>query len=187
MFAAKDIDFCPNPADTEAHYRASAPGAWALPSAAAWLRPWTKVIQHQESGPGGQDGVRRRACGPAARCCGWPRSGKYDGYLLEGMACPGGCVAGAGTVQPPEKSRRMLEQYKARAALDNPMDSEYMEDIELLYEDPENWDRVSAALIGGILDRRSRWKGQKRDTLAGVSLFCCGEAVLLRRFFPCLR
>jgi len=23
------------------------------------------------------------------------------------------------------------------------MDSEYMEDIELLYEDPENWDRVS--------------------------------------------
>ena len=25
------------------------------------------------------------------------RDGKYDGYLLEGMACPGGCVAGAGT------------------------------------------------------------------------------------------
>ena len=23
--------------------------------------------------------------------------GKYPGYLLEGMACPGGCVAGAGT------------------------------------------------------------------------------------------
>ena len=35
------------------------------------------------------------------------------------------------------------DRYKARAALDNPMDSEYMEDIELLYEDPENWDRVS--------------------------------------------
>jgi len=25
--------------------------------------------------------------------------GKYPGYLLEGMACPGGCVAGAGTMQ----------------------------------------------------------------------------------------
>ena len=24
--------------------------------------------------------------------------GKYPGYLLEGMACPGGCVAGAGTL-----------------------------------------------------------------------------------------
>ena len=28
------------------------------------------------------------------------KSGKYDGYLLEGMACPGGCVAGAGTLLP---------------------------------------------------------------------------------------
>ena len=26
------------------------------------------------------------------------KAGKLDGYLLEGMACPGGCVAGAGTV-----------------------------------------------------------------------------------------
>ena len=26
-------------------------------------------------------------------------AGKYPGYLLEGMACPGGCVAGAGTMQ----------------------------------------------------------------------------------------
>ena len=43
-----------------------------------------------------------------------------------------------GQHEVPEKSRRMLEQYKARAALDNPLDSEYMEDIELLYEDPEN-------------------------------------------------
>lgn len=24
------------------------------------------------------------------------KAGKYNGYLLEGMACPGGCVAGAG-------------------------------------------------------------------------------------------
>ena len=28
------------------------------------------------------------------------KAGKYNGYLLEGMACPGGCVAGAGTMQP---------------------------------------------------------------------------------------
>ena len=24
--------------------------------------------------------------------------GKYNGYLLEGMACPGGCIGGAGTL-----------------------------------------------------------------------------------------
>ena len=28
------------------------------------------------------------------------KAGKYKGYLLEGMACPGGCVAGAGTLLP---------------------------------------------------------------------------------------
>lgn len=32
-------------------------------------------------------------------------AGKYPGYLLEGMACPGGCVAGAGTMQPIKKSQ----------------------------------------------------------------------------------
>ena len=26
------------------------------------------------------------------------KAGKYNGYLLEEMACPGGCVSGAGTV-----------------------------------------------------------------------------------------
>ena len=25
------------------------------------------------------------------------KAGRYDGYLLEGMACPGGCVGGGGT------------------------------------------------------------------------------------------
>lgn len=32
------------------------------------------------------------------------KTGKYDGYLLEGMACPGGCVAGAGTIAPVNKA-----------------------------------------------------------------------------------
>ena len=34
------------------------------------------------------------------------KAGKRNGYLLEGMACPGGCVAGAGTIQPVEAVRR---------------------------------------------------------------------------------
>lgn len=33
------------------------------------------------------------------------KAGKYDGYLLEGMACPGGCIAGVGTIQPIAKSK----------------------------------------------------------------------------------
>ena len=38
------------------------------------------------------------------------KAGKRDGYLLEGMACPGGCVAGAGTIQPIKKSAANVEK-----------------------------------------------------------------------------
>ncbi|MBP3893855.1 MAG: 4Fe-4S dicluster domain-containing protein [Atopobiaceae bacterium] len=41
--------------------------------------------------------------------------GKYPGYLLEGMACPGGCVAGAGTLQPINKSQAAVRQYAKRS------------------------------------------------------------------------
>ncbi len=40
------------------------------------------------------------------------KAGKYDGYLLEGMGCPGGCIGGAGTLAPIQKSSRELEKYK---------------------------------------------------------------------------
>ena len=70
------------------------------------------------------------------------RTGKYNGYLLEGMACPGGCIAGAGTVQPAEKSRRNLERYKQAAPMANPMDTPYLEDIHLVYENGDEWDYV---------------------------------------------
>ena len=41
------------------------------------------------------------------------KAGKRNGYLLEGMACPGGCVAGAGTLQPVMKSSALVKKiYK---------------------------------------------------------------------------
>ena len=39
------------------------------------------------------------------------KAGRLDGYLLEGMACPGGCVAGAGTLQPITKSSVLVKKY----------------------------------------------------------------------------
>lgn len=36
------------------------------------------------------------------------KAGKYNGYLLEGMACPGGCIAGAGTIAAPATARKVL-------------------------------------------------------------------------------
>ena len=51
--------------------------------------------------------------------------GKYDGYLLEGMACPGGCIAGAGTIQPIKKTAASLEQMKKQAPFEESMDTVY--------------------------------------------------------------
>lgn len=59
-------------------------------------------------------------------------AGKYDGYLLEGMACPGGCIAGAGTLQPVNKSQAVIEKYMKEAPLQNALDSPYEITLSLL-------------------------------------------------------
>lgn len=38
------------------------------------------------------------------------KAGKLNGYMIEGMGCPGGCVAGVGTIIPPEKAKICVEQ-----------------------------------------------------------------------------
>ncbi len=38
------------------------------------------------------------------------KSGKLNGYMIEGMGCPGGCVAGVGTIIPPEKAKTAVDQ-----------------------------------------------------------------------------
>ena len=53
------------------------------------------------------------------------KAGKFDGYLLEGMACPGGCVAGAGTLLPVDLATKVVGRYQDEANLDNPTDSAY--------------------------------------------------------------
>ena len=62
------------------------------------------------------------------------KAGKVHYDFVEVMACPGGCIAGAGTVQPPEKSRRLLEQYKAQAPKSNPVESDYTEYLQIIRE-----------------------------------------------------
>ena len=60
------------------------------------------------------------------------KAGKYNGYLLEGMGCPGGCVAGAGTLQPTAKSSAAIAKYKKDAELQNALDSKYEITLTLL-------------------------------------------------------
>ena len=53
------------------------------------------------------------------------KAGKYDGYLLEGMACPGGCVAGAGTLLPVDLAAKVVGRYQSEADRESPLDSSY--------------------------------------------------------------
>ena len=60
------------------------------------------------------------------------KAGKYNGYLLEGMGCPGGCVAGAGTLLPVELAAKVVGRYQNEADFESPMDSEYKDKGEKL-------------------------------------------------------
>ena len=53
------------------------------------------------------------------------KAGKYKGYLLEGMACPGGCIAGPGTNLPVDKAAKFVEKYSKEAAFSCPTESAY--------------------------------------------------------------
>ncbi len=60
------------------------------------------------------------------------KAGKYDGYLLEGMACPGGCVAGAGTLLPVELAANVVTRYQNEAETNSPLESKYRDKGEEL-------------------------------------------------------
>ncbi len=62
------------------------------------------------------------------------RTGKYNGYLMEGMACPGGCVGGAGTTQPIKKSIAAVTKNKTTAPYADASDSKYQELLPELQE-----------------------------------------------------
>ena len=109
MFEAKGIDFSQIP-DLPSHYEASAPG---VGFAAGGVAKAVEEVIHRLHPKVEVKTAAAEGLNECRRMLRIARTGKYDGYLLEGMACPGGCIAGAGTVQPPEKSRRALEKYKA--------------------------------------------------------------------------
>ena len=60
------------------------------------------------------------------------KAGKYNGYLLEGMACPGGCVAGAGTLLPVELASKVVGNYQREADAVSPMESAYRDKVHEL-------------------------------------------------------
>ena len=62
------------------------------------------------------------------------KAGKRDGYLLEGMACPGGCVAGAGTIRPVKESALSVSRFKEEAPEQSCTASPYLDRLEEVEE-----------------------------------------------------
>lgn len=60
------------------------------------------------------------------------KAGKYDGYLLEGMGCPGGCVAGMGTLRNVDKAAASVTKYAQAAPIQGALDNRYSDIIEQL-------------------------------------------------------
>jgi iron only hydrogenase large subunit-like protein len=60
------------------------------------------------------------------------KAGKYNGYLLEGMACPGGCVAGAGTLLPVDLAAKVVGNYQREADAVSPTESAYRDKVHEL-------------------------------------------------------
>lgn len=57
------------------------------------------------------------------------KAGKMNGCLIEGMGCPGGCIAGAGTNIPVAKAKKALSSYVKNSSSIIP--SKELADIEL--------------------------------------------------------
>ena len=62
------------------------------------------------------------------------KAGKRNGYLLEGMGCPGGCVAGAGTIRPVKESAQRVQEYRDAAPLKSAMESRFQNRLKKVEE-----------------------------------------------------
>ena len=75
--------------------------------------------------------------------------GKYNGYLLEGMACPGGCVAGAGTIQAVNKTAAQVRAYAKKSphklATEN-MYNKYLDVLERESDGVRDGDAVAESI-----------------------------------------
>lgn len=135
MFDAKEVDFKALPDDDTMHgasgdgrgFAVSGGVASAVVNAIKELYPDREV--KVESAEGLADCRKLLALAKA---------GKYNGYLLEGMACPGGCIAGAGTVQPIAKSKAAVEKHKKVSTNAHATQSGYKELLDTLHDEIKN-------------------------------------------------
>jgi len=122
MFEAKEIDFASIPDGVVLNEGTAAGRGFAVAGGVA------KAVENmiQESNPGLEvKTARAEGLRDCRKLMLMAKAGKYDGYLLEGMACPGGCVAGAGTLLPVDLAANVVGRYQKEADATSPMESAY--------------------------------------------------------------
>ena len=109
MFEAKEVDFAaleemkvPNSASADGRgFSVSGGVASAVVNCLKELAPDREILVEHAEGLNDCRKMLLRA-----------KAGKLNGYLLEGMACPGGCIGGAGTLQLIPKAAQEVEKVK---------------------------------------------------------------------------
>ena len=129
MFEAKNVDFASIPDDTPFSEGTAAGRGFAVSGGVAQaVADAIKVIDPERE----INITSAQGLSECRKMLMMAKAGKYNGYLLEGMACPGGCVGGAGTLQMLNKAAVSITKYKNEAEKKNATESEYKENLDLL-------------------------------------------------------
>jgi len=130
MFEAKDIDFAALEESPTANEGTAAGRGFAVSGGvAAAVADHIKNTRGLEIKTARAEGLR-----DCRKLMTLAKAGKYDGYLLEGMACPGGCVAGAGTLLPVDLAAKVVVRYQNETHRQSPMESPYWNEGDSLEE-----------------------------------------------------
>lgn len=122
MFQAKDVDFATIPEGESMREGTAAGRGFAVSGGVAQA---VADVIHQMEPELEVKTARAEGLRECRKLMTLAKAGKYNGYLLEGMACPGGCVAGAGTLLPVELAATVVGRYQKEADRDSPLDSDY--------------------------------------------------------------
>ena len=131
MFAAKGVNFEELP-EGEPLLRASADGRGFAASggvAKAVINVIKEMEPEREIKVASAEGLQN-----CKKLLTLAKAGKYNGYLLEGMACPGGCIAGAGTIESIKTAGAALEGMKKEAAFQECLGTRYEDRLQELEE-----------------------------------------------------
>ena len=134
MFDAKEIDFATLEADPEDGLNEGSGMARGFAVGGGVAAAVVEAIKHID--PDREvlieygDGLRE-----CRKMLTLAKAGKRNGYLLEGMACPGGCVAGAGTIRPVRESTVNVANFKNEAAEESCTTSPFLDRLDEVLEE----------------------------------------------------